>query len=219
MYLIKTPKFIQTLFPNFIWNMDTNANEIFLTFDDGPIPEVTPWVLETLENYNAKATFFCVGDNIQKHPDIFKMVLDAEHSIGNHTFNHLAGWSTENIRYFHNVRKCAHLAKTDLFRPPYGRIRPSQAQFLTRHYNIIMWDVLSGDFDENLTREECAANVILKGGPGSIVVFHDSLKAQRNMKYALTATLEHFSALGYTFKRIDETVLNPTASDLKLQIA
>ena len=220
MYLIKTPKFIQTLFPNFIWNIDTMQKEIFLTFDDGPIPEVTPWVLETLSDYNAQATFFCVGENIQKHPDIFKLVVDAGHSIGNHTFNHLAGWSTENIRYFHNIRKCAHLAKTDLFRPPYGRIRPSQAQFLTRHYKIIMWDVLSGDFDQNNTRQECAANVIAKVNPGSIVVFHDSLKAQRNMKYALQKTLDHFGALDYKFKRIDETVLPIlTDSGAELQTA
>lgn len=204
MYLIKTPKFVQTLFPNFIWNIDTSEKEIYLTFDDGPIPEVTPWVLETLDKYDAKATFFCVGDNVQKHPDIFKMVVDAGHSIGNHTFNHLAGWSTDNLRYFHNIRQCARLTKSDLFRPPYGRIRPSQAQFLTRHYRIIMWDVLSGDFDQNTDREECAANVIQKVGPGSIVVFHDSLKAQRNMKYALQATLDHFGAQGYRFLGIDD---------------
>ncbi len=207
MYLIKTPKFIQTLFPNFIWNIDTVQNEIFLTFDDGPIPEVTPWVLETLESYGAKATFFCVGENVQKHPDIFDMIVDAGHAIGNHTFNHLAGWSTDNIRYFHNIRKCAHLTKTDLFRPPYGRIRPSQAQFLTRHYKIIMWDVLSGDFDQNITKEECASNVLQKCGSGSIVVFHDSLKAQRNMKYALLTTLDHFSALGYTFNKLEDNIL------------
>ena len=220
MYLIKTPKFIQALFPNFIWKIDTVQNEIFLTFDDGPIPEVTPWVLETLEAYNAKATFFCVGDNVQKHPDIFDMVVQAGHGIGNHTFNHLAGWSTENIRYFHNIRQCAHLTKTDLFRPPYGRIRPSQAQFLTRHYKIIMWDVLSGDFDQNLNKEECADNVISKAGPGSIVVFHDSLKAQRNMKYALHATLEHYSGLGYTFSAIEDTILPiMKSSDAELQIA
>jgi peptidoglycan/xylan/chitin deacetylase (PgdA/CDA1 family) len=210
MYIIKTPKFIQALFPNFIWNVNSEQNEIFLTFDDGPIPEVTPWVLETLESYQAKATFFCVGDNIQKHPDIFNMVVEAGHGIGNHTFNHLAGWSTENIRYFHNIRQCARMTKTDLFRPPYGRIRPSQAQFLTRHYKIIMWDVLSGDFDQNISRDECAANVLQKAGPGSIIVFHDSLKAQRNMKYALQATLEHFSALGYVFRKIDEEVIPAT---------
>lgn len=207
MYLIKTPKFIQTLFPNFIWNISTDKKEMFLTFDDGPIPEVTPWVLDTLDQYDAKGTFFCVGENVQKHPDIYDMVLDRGHAVGNHTFNHLAGWSTENIKYFHNIRKCAHLTKSNLFRPPYGRIRPSQAQFLTRHYNIVMWDVLSGDFDRSLTKDECADNVISKGGPGSIVVFHDSLKAQRNMRYALQKTLDHFSALGYSFKRIDDSAL------------
>ena len=207
MYLIKTPKFIQTLFPNFIWSINTNAKELFLTFDDGPIPEVTPWVLDTLAEYNAEATFFCVGDNISKHPDIFQMVLDAGHAVGNHTYHHLAGWSTENIKYFHDVRRCAHLVNSDLYRPPYGRIRPSQAQFLTRHYNIIMWDVLSGDFDRNLSPEECAENILSKANQGSIVVFHDSLRAQRNMKYSLLKTLDQYSALGYEFKKISSNIL------------
>lgn len=207
MYLIKTPKFIKTLFPNFVWNIHTDEKVMYLTFDDGPIPEVTPWVLDTLKEYNAKATFFCVGDNITKHPDVLELLLDQGHTAANHTYHHMAGWSTENIRYFHDVRRCAQQVRSNLFRPPYGRIRPSQAQFLTRHYQIVMWDVLSGDFDRSLSPDECAANILQKAGSGSIVVFHDSLKAQRNMKYALQKTLDHYSALGYRFESLNSQVI------------
>ena len=124
MYLIKTPKIIQNLFPGFIWKVPTEEKVIHLTFDDGPIPEVTPWVLNQLEKYNAKATFFCVGDNVAKHPDVYKKVLDAGHSIGNHTYNHLNGWSSDNLEYYHNVRHCAELIHSELFRPPYGKLKP-----------------------------------------------------------------------------------------------
>lgn len=207
MYLVKTPFFIQNLFPNFTWKIPTEEKTIFLTFDDGPIPEVTPWVLEQLKQYDAKATFFCVGDNVRKYPDVFAKVIAGGHTLGNHTFNHLNGWGTDNIPYFHNVRKCAALVKSDLFRPPYGRLLPSQAQFLQRHYNIVMWDVLSGDFDPKLSPELCLTNVLKNTRPGSIIVFHDSLKAQEKLRYTLPRVLEHFSQLGYTFDRIRSSVL------------
>lgn len=208
MYLVKTPRFIQNLFPNFHWKIPTQEKVIYLTFDDGPIPEVTPWVLEELEKFQAKATFFLVGDNVKKHPDIFQQVIDKGHAIGNHTFNHLNGWTSENIPYFHNVRRCARLVNSELFRPPYGRLKPKQAQFLQRHYNIVMWDVLSGDFDPNLSKEDCLNNVTNKAKNGSIIVFHDSLKAEKNLRYALPKTLEHFSALGYRFEAVTEAVLS-----------
>jgi peptidoglycan-N-acetylglucosamine deacetylase len=200
MYLVKTPRFMQNLFPNYTWNIKTDDKVLYLTFDDGPIPEVTPWVLEQLEKYDAKATFFCVGENVQKHPSVFQQVLDAGHSVGNHTYNHLSGWNTENIPFFHNIRHCAQLVNSGLFRPPYGRLTPSQTQFLTRHYRIVMWDVLSGDFDQSLSNEEVFDNVILSAKRGSIVVFHDSLKAKERMQYALPRVLEHFSARGYRFE-------------------
>ena len=203
MYLIKTPKFIQNLFPNFTWKIPSQDKTLYLTFDDGPIPEVTPWVVDLLAQYNAKATFFCVGDNVQKHPDVFEQVIDAGHSIGNHTHNHLNGWTSENIEYFHNVRHCAHLVDSILFRPPYGRLRPKQAQFLQRHYRIIMWDVLSGDFDPKLSNEQCLANVIQHSKNGSIIVFHDSLKAKEKLEYVLPKVLEHFQALGYQFEKLN----------------
>lgn len=202
MYLVKTPKFIQNLFPNFVWKIPSREKVIYLTFDDGPIPEVTPWVLQTLDQFNAKATFFCVGENVFNHPEVFREVLDHGHSAGNHTYNHLNGWATDNIPYFHNVRHCANLVKSSLFRPPYGRLMPKQAQFLQRHYRIIMWDVLSGDFDPKIDREQCLDNVKMKTRPGSIVVFHDSLKSFEKLQYVLPRILQHFSEKGYRFEAL-----------------
>jgi len=208
MYLIKTPKIIKNLFPNFVWNIPTTEKVLYLTFDDGPIPEVTPWVLDQLAMYNAKGTFFCVGENIQKHNDVFQQVVDQGHQVGNHTFNHLSGWKTEVLPYFHNVRKCAQEMQSDLFRPPYGRLRPKQAQFLQRHYDVIMWDILSGDFDPKITAEQCLDNVIDNAEPGSIIVFHDSLKAQDKLRFVLPRVLAHFEALGYRFEAIHSNQLN-----------
>lgn len=207
MYLIKTPQFIQNLFPNFTWCIPTQEKVIYLTFDDGPIPEVTPLVLDQLKAYDARATFFCVGDNVRKHRDVFEQVRKQGHSIGNHTFNHLNGWASDNIPYFHNVRHCASLVNSVLFRPPYGKLRPKQAQFLQRHYRIVMWDVLSGDFDVHITKEQCLDNVIKNTQRGSIVVFHDSLKAKDKLEYVLPKVLEHFSAKGYRFEQLSEQKL------------
>ncbi len=203
MYLVKTPKFIQNLFPNFTWRVPTEEKVIYLTFDDGPIPGVTPWVLEQLAAFDAKATFFSVGENIRKHPEVLEQVIEAGHSLGNHTMNHLNGWTSDNLPYFHNVRHCANLTDSVLFRPPYGKLRPRQAQFLQRHYRIIMWDVLSGDFDPNLSEEQCLANVVNNVEPGSIVVFHDSYKAEEKLRYALPRVLEHFAAKGYRFEALN----------------
>ncbi len=207
MYLIKTPQFIQNLFPNFTWRIPTNDKVLYLTFDDGPIPEVTPWVLEQLALHSAKATFFCVGDNICKYPEVFNLIKGQGHSVGNHTFNHLNGWMTENISYFHNVRHCASLTHSVLFRPPYGRLKPKQAQFLQRHYRIVMWDVLSGDFDPNISTEQCFDNVINNAQPGSVIVFHDSLKAFDKLSIVLPHLLKHFSEQGYRFESLNEQEL------------
>ncbi len=204
MYLVKTPQIIQNLFPNFTWKIPTHEKVLYLTFDDGPIPEVTPWVLEQLHAFRAKATFFCVGDNVNRHQDVFQKVLAAGHSIGNHTFNHLSGWASDNIPYFHNVRRCARLMDSNLFRPPYGRLKPKQTQFLQRHYRIVMWDVLSGDFDARITQEQCLENVLTNAGKGSIVVFHDSLKAREKLQYVLPKVLSHFSEKGYRFEAMKE---------------
>jgi peptidoglycan/xylan/chitin deacetylase (PgdA/CDA1 family) len=203
MYLIKTPQFIQDLFPNFTWRIPGKEKILYLTFDDGPIPEVTPWVLEQLDAYDAKATFFCVGKNIERHPDVFKQVIKAGHAVGNHTNNHLNGWASDNLNYFHDIRHCARAVNTTLFRPPYGRMKPKQAQFLQRHYRIVMWDVLSGDFDPNISEEQCLDNVVSNARAGSIVVFHDSLKAQHTLTHVLPKVLKHFSELGYQFHALN----------------
>ena len=208
MYLVKTPKFIQNLFPNYTWKIPTQKKTIYLSFDDGPIPEVTPWVLNQLKSYKAKATFFCVGENVKKNGELFDKLQQEGHAVGNHTFNHLNGWTSENIPYFHNVRHCARLVDTMLFRPPYGKLRPKQTQFLQRHYRIIMWDILSGDFDPNISKEQCLNNVIQNVSPGSIIVFHDSLKAKDKLEYVLPKVLEHFTNEGYQFEKLNDQVLS-----------
>lgn len=212
MYLIKTPGFVQGLFPGFTWRMPTQAKEIFLTFDDGPVPGTTAWILDTLEQYNAKATFFCVGENVEKNPELFEEIKAHGHKVGNHTYNHLAGWSTDNIEYFHNIRKCAQLVKSDLFRPPYGKMKPSQVQFLERHYKIVMWDILSGDFDEEMTPDRCVQNVVKNVKPGSIVVMHDNYKSFQVLQQALPVILEQLTQEGYVFNAISTSTVEETVS-------
>jgi peptidoglycan/xylan/chitin deacetylase (PgdA/CDA1 family) len=202
MYLIKTPGFVQGLFPNFTWKIPSNEREVFLTFDDGPVPSTTPWILDLLDSFNAKATFFCVGENVARNPDLFAEIKRRGHMVGNHTYNHLAGWSTDNIDYYHNIRKCAQLVDSPLFRPPYGKMKPSQIQFLQRHYQIVMWDVLSGDFDEEMTPERCYSNVVRNVTEGSIVVMHDNIKSFDVLQEALPAILQDLQAQGYTFKAL-----------------
>ena len=209
----KTPGFVKTLFPNFIWNINTNNKEIFLTFDDGPTPEITNWVLETLKAYNAKATFFCIGNNIEKHPLVFKNIIEEGHTIGNHTYNHLKGWKHKTNTYLEDIKKTQELIDSkserhqhtslNLFRPPYGKIKSKQSkQTLALGYKIIMWDVLSYDWDIAVTEKRCLENVISTAKEGSIIVFHDSVKASRNLKYALPKVLEYYSEKGYSFLSI-----------------
>lgn len=202
MFIARTPKLIQAFMPAYTWSIPTDERVLYLTFDDGPIPEVTPWVLDTLRLFGAKATFFCVGDNVVKHPAIYRQLLEEGHSVGNHTFNHLNGWKTEPSVYLNNVRRSARVVKSRLFRPPYGRLTPRQRAFLERHFQIVMWDVLSGDYDADISPEQCLQNVLDNARPGSIVLMHDSLKAERNVRYALPALLEYFAEKGYRFEKL-----------------
>ena len=203
------------MFPTRIWDGPKQEKCLYLTFDDGPIPEVTPWVLEQLRKYDAKATFFCIGDNIRKHPEVFKKVVSEGHAVGNHTFNHLNGWKTPTPEYLVNAKAGQEImdqqlreldfpnTKTPLLRPPYGKIRTKQANALEKEgYKIVMWDVLSLDYDQQVPAEQCYENVVKNSENGSIIVFHDSLKAEKNLKAALPEVLEYFSDQGYNFKSL-----------------
>ena len=201
-YLVKTPALLKWFYPGLTWNKSRIEKLLYLTFDDGPIPEVTPFVLKTLAQYQAKATFFCIGDNVQKHPDIFEAVKAGGHAIGNHTFNHLRGWDTDDDVYVANVQKCNQLVAAKLFRPPYGRAKKSQLAVLKKQYEVVMWDVLSGDFDTDLSPQKCYQNVVDKSSKGSIVVFHDSLKAWPRLEFALPKALAYWQDKGYSFKSL-----------------
>ncbi len=206
-YWIKTNRLIKWLFSNYIWSIATNKKTVYLTFDDGPTEKVTPWVLEQLDQYNAKATFFCIGANIQKNPTIFQSVQDAGHAIGNHTQNHIKGWETANEKYLKDILNCQEQLPENnsmLFRPPYGKIKKNQGKLLRQKgYKIIMWDVLSADFDTTVTPEECLNNVIKNVTSGSIIVFHDSVKAFPRLEYALPRTLAFLSENGYNCEKME----------------
>ena len=193
---------MKKLYGKSIWRMNEQQKKLYLTFDDGPVPQVTPWVLRTLKQFDIKATFFCVGDNVQKHPDVYAQVIDEGHAVGNHTFNHINGWKSSTNNYLDNVSLCAGQVSSRLFRPPYGRLKRSQYEALRREYSIVMWDVLSGDFDAATSEEKCLSNVTSYARNGSLIVFHDSIKAERNMKYALPRAIEHFLKEGYAFERM-----------------
>ncbi len=203
MYPIKIPTFLQHFFSNYLFRIPNTEKVIYLTFDDGPIPEVTPWVLGQLAAYRAQATFFMIGDNVQKYPTVYQQVMAANHRIGNHTFHHLNGWKTKNEVYFENVKKCAAFLDTELFRPPYGKLKPSQAQYLRNQYRIVLWEILSGDFDQAITSHQCLDNILKHATKGSIIVFHDSLKAEKHLRFVLPKVLKHFTEKGYIFKAIE----------------
>jgi len=202
MYPVKTPWLVKRFYPNLLWNRSRDQRCIYVTFDDGPIPIVTPFVLNILKQYDAKATFFCIGDNVNKHPDIFEQVKNAGHTIGNHTYNHLKGWKTEDKTYLDNFLKADELLHTNLFRPPYGKIKKSQINLLKEakpNLEIVMWDILSRDYDQKLTPETCLKNVLKHTGNGSIVLFHDSLKAFGRLEYVLPRAMEEWRRMGYEF--------------------
>ncbi len=202
MYLVKTPWWLKRLYPSLTWKIPSKKNEVFLTFDDGPHPTITPFVLDTLKTYNAKATFFCIGKNVENNPEIFRQILNEGHNIGNHTYNHLNGWKTNDEVYLKDVIKAKAVIDSELFRPPYGRIGRLQMQQLKKLFKIIMWDVLSGDFDISLSPQRCLQHVVKNTRPGSVVVFHDSEKAFSRLEYVLPKALQHFHANGWKCKQI-----------------
>lgn len=202
MFIEQPPWFFRALYPDAIFRMDPSEKAVYLTFDDGPIPEVTPWVLDLLDQHHIKATFFMVGDNIQKHPDIYQMVVDHGHRIGNHTFNHIRGFEYKSATYLANTDKANEVMQTDLFRPPHGHMTSLQYMTLKRHYKIIMWDLVTRDYSKKMRPPQVLANVMQYARNGSIITFHDSLKSWNNgnLEYALPRAIDFLKEQGYEFK-------------------
>ncbi len=196
----RPPYLLRKMYPKCVWRGDASTPKIYLTFDDGPVPEATPFVMEMLKQFQVKATFFCVGENVYKHPEIYSTLLQSGHQTGNHTFNHLKGFSTSNQNYFRNISACASYVKSNLFRPPYGQLRFSQQNYLAASYRLIMWDVLSYDYSSTVNQEKCLRNVIHHTRNGSIIVFHDSVKAFKNMSYALPRAIACLLEKGFQFE-------------------
>lgn len=205
----RTPAILPLLYPSLIWRVAAPEKSVFLTFDDGPIPGPTEFVLETLEKFKIQATFFCIGENIKKHPGVFQKVLANGHAIGNHTYNHVNGWKTRVEEYEKNTFLCEEEimqhagVKSRLFRPPYGRISRNQIRSLHSSYNIIMWDVLSFDYNPSLNRDKALNDTIKATRKGSIVVFHDSHKAEKNVKFMLPRFIESCLQGGFHFDRLN----------------
>ncbi|HPX05636.1 MAG TPA: polysaccharide deacetylase family protein [Tenuifilaceae bacterium] len=197
---LSPPRLIARFFRRQTWYIPNETNGIYLTFDDGPNSKVTPWVLEQLRKFEAKATFFCLGKNAEMNPEVFEMVKAEGHAIGNHTYSHIKGWEVETGQYVQDVDFANDILQSKLFRPPYGRIKPSQLKILSERYKIIMWDVLSMDYSRNISRRRCFNMVKKNLRPGSIIVFHDSVKAEKNLRYALPRVLEWAKSQGYEFK-------------------
>ena len=204
-YLVKTPWWLKKMYKDCVWQMPGNSNTIYLTFDDGPHPSITPFVLEELKKYNALATFFCIGNNVAQYPEIYARILQEGHAIGNHTYDHLNGWKTATGVYLDNINAAKKIIDSNLFRPPYGKTTYAQLSALRKEntqFKIIMWSVLSADFDTKISPSQCYDNVIKNTRPGSIIVFHDSEKACKRMSYALPLLLKYFSEKGYRFEKI-----------------
>ena len=200
--LIKSPKILQRLFDDFLWKIETNEKVIYLTFDDGPHHVITPWIIDLMNQYNAKGTFFLIGDAVKRNPELYQLYKTNGHQIGNHTYRHINGLRSRKKNYLEEIAQCAEFVDSSLFRPPYGQINLRSIREIKKKYKVVMWDVLSWDFDTKTSSKICLSNVINCSKEGSIVVFHENEKSMKNIMYALPKVLEHFTKLGYQFKAI-----------------
>lgn len=199
---VRLPKYFTSLFKEAVWRFDETERIVYLTFDDGPIPEVTPWVLDLLQKEKIKATFFCVGENVMRYPEVYQQILNDGHSVGNHTYNHWQGIKKGNQDYYRNIEKAGEYIDSDLFRPPHGWLKPSQYHFLKKKYRIIMWDLISCDYDVRIKPERVLKNITDFVRPGSVITFHDSIKAQRNLTETLPSAIKWLKEQGYRFEAI-----------------
>lgn len=200
MLIEQLPLFFRRIYGKVLWRKDSDKKVIYLTFDDGPIPEVTPWVLDVLDQYEVKATFFCVGENVWRHPDLYQEILRRGHRTGNHTYNHLRGFLTKTDQYLENIEKAAKYIDSDLFRPPHGDLWRKQYLALNKKYQIVQWDLITRDYNKKLRGGQVLNIVKQHARNGSIIVFHDSLKAEQNMKYALPRSLAYLKSEGFSFE-------------------
>ena len=202
MNLVRTPRILKKVYPEITWDIHDAKPSLYLTFDDGPTPEITAEVLSVLAQFNVKATFFCIGRNVERYPDIYRQVLAGGHATGNHTYSHLKGWFTPNLEYYDDISLAAHFIDSSFYRPAYGMITPAQLRHLKQQYRIVLWNIMSYDFDYYTSPEKCLNNVIRYTNVGSIIVFHDSLRASEKVLYALPRVLEYFLEKGFSFKSI-----------------
>ncbi len=200
--IVHPPNLIGSFLRNVIWRVNTEKKILYLTFDDGPVPKLTENLLDILDKYKAKASFFCVGENVSKYPEIYKEIINRKHLSGNHTYSHLNGWKTSGKIYLDNIRKAEKVISSDFFRPPYGKLNPYVSSKITKLYKVVMWDVLSMDFDNRISPQKCFENVKHFAKKGSVIVFHDNYKAQKNMLYGLEKTLDFYGSAGYVFKTL-----------------
>jgi peptidoglycan/xylan/chitin deacetylase (PgdA/CDA1 family) len=208
-YLVKKPRWLKKLYGKCTWEVSTREKILFLTFDDGPHPSLTPFVLEELKKYEAKATFFCLGANVERRPELYQQLIREGHAVGNHTYSHFDGWRTRNRTYYDDVLRAQRFVASRLFRPPHGHITPFQVRKLRSAFglHVVMWSIMSGDFDPNTAPEQCYSNVASHAVPGSIVVLHDNDAAGTNLRYVLPRLLSEFSAKGYRFLALSEQYL------------
>lgn len=212
LYLKKIPQIVQSLYPNYTWRMSSGEKKIYLTFDDGPTPKLTRYILDTLAAYGTKATFFCLGKQVEKHNELYAEIKSGGHTIGSHGYAHLNGWKTTEEDYYTDIEKAGNLISTNLFRPPFGRIKKKQAAHILNQYQIIMWDVMPGDFDHKVDADECYKNIVDYTQDGSLIVLHDNTKSEQTVRIILPRILAYYTEKGYNFCGLD-TSESPRGGD------